>query len=224
MERLAFAEPCVSLQQAAIQQDIVVDLKCGQPYLQENPVDPQYRAEFVSALTVAQHSGVTPYWLGKDVTVAGVRAELSESVEADVGSFSLSYYNPDRAEGDPFILLDVTTFPKAGDGPAQFRDRWASDPLVTRTFEPITVGGWTAEVASFGDESRPVNSRALLVDVGDMIVTVETFSGSTGVPGTDVNPLLDTALLVDVVENNLRRYSAEQPPASRLRPPSPAGV
>ena len=69
----------------------------------------------------------------------------------------------------------------------------------------VTVGPWPAEVIAVPLGDRPVNSLSYFIEIDDTVVVAVAASGSTGVPGTDVNPLINSDVLVPVLEE-LRPY------------------
>ena len=90
-----------------------------------------------------------------------------------------------------------------------------ADPFILGTSSAATVGvtsgesvhvsGMAAEIFIIpGGPSRPVNQVWLFLEKEGTGIILQAFSGRTGVPGTDSNPLIDKDLLIQVVAENLQ--------------------
>jgi hypothetical protein len=167
--------------------------------------DPMDQPEFLTPVAEAQDAGVEIWWLGPEFEDDGLPFGISgvaqfESNEPDSGlGFQYSGHAGDQGGG-----VDVWSYSEDAGGASHWRE-----PALRNDEsgpEAVLVGPWTGELFSFGSGSRPVNQVELFVDVGSTTVVVVTLAGSTGVPGTDVNPLIDSARLVEVVAQGLRPY------------------
>jgi len=207
-EAAAALEPCVELQDIAIEHDIDVNLACGDPEDWDNPLDVTRRPEFLTPVAQSREVGITPYWMGKEFNVGAITVELTRDVEfysqASLDpAFSASYAGwqevPSRHIG-----MDVTTWHEGATELANRRRRVLDEPGATTA--PVEVGPWPAELVSAPSGARLVNALILYIDVGDMTVSIITNSGTTGAPGTDSNPLIDSQLFIDTVAARLQPY------------------
>jgi len=207
-EAITGLEPCFELQEIALDEGIDVNLACGHPEDWDNPLIASRRPEFLTPVAQARRVGIAPYWLGEqfqidDVTVHLTRdIEFLDSPDGDPG-FSAQYSDLDN-QSDISISLDVQTYAESGNGAERLRQDVVA--LAGRT-APIEVGQWPGELISVPAGARPVNAQVMFLDVGDMTVVVSASSGSTGVPGTDSNPLLDSNLLVETITKYLQPYT-----------------
>ncbi len=173
------------------------DGESGFPY--EDP-------DFLTPVAEAEEAGVKPYWLGEEFEVEGLLFEFSEYSEfqtlGESGVGLKLQYGANLPEGR--TGMRVYSFSEEGGGAALVRDAPLGNPGVT--LRDIQVGPWEGELLTSALATREVNAVTVFVDVGETVVVVRTNAGSTGVPGTDVNPLIQSDLLIEVVAENLRPY------------------
>lgn len=202
-------EPCIELQDIAIEHDIEVNLACRNPDDWDNPLEITRRPEFLTPVAQAQDARITPYWMGKEFKVGAITVVLTRDIEVYSNpsldpAFSAAYSG--RQE-EPLIHigLNVTTWHEGAAELANRRQRVLDQTGATTA--PVKVGDWPAELVSVPGGTRPIRALFLYIDVGDFTVGIITNSGTTGVPGTDSNPLLDSQLFIDTVAAHLQPYS-----------------
>jgi hypothetical protein len=154
------------------------------------------------AIAAAHEAGLVPYWLGQRLVVNGAR----------VVATSKTYYGPDRPQFSSYYrlatggsgLVVIQTYPDSADDWKTYLDalRRAPNTLI----KPTRFGPWSGELWSIPSPPRPVNTLAYVLHVDDMVVIATAKAVSTGVPGTDLNPLIDAKLWGEVLEEHLQPY------------------
>jgi hypothetical protein len=162
--------------------------------------NPEQQAGFTATVSEARERGITPYWLGRSFSAGGLEFKLQPSAElSDFDHPSLSMqYTADIGGG--YTGLRVASF---GNGGSVDMQKGLSS-IEAQEKTDVDVGPWQCELWSVSTSTQPVNGRTLLCCLEDADVAVGVSSGSTGVPGTDVNPLLETELLFHFVAQNLQ--------------------
>jgi hypothetical protein len=162
--------------------------------------DPLSQPEFLTPVAEAQDAGVEIWWLGPQVDTGARVASID-------GVAELIDDNGGPAEGVELGyggLLRVRSFAKQARRLEEMRESaMANDPSGP---ESVMIGLWDAELFSVPGPGRPTNRVRLFIETGEAVVVVSATSGSTGVPETDVNPLIGEELLSRLVTDELRPY------------------
>ena len=198
---------------------------CGSQALSERRFDPLSEPRFLRPIAESQEAGVQVYWMGETFGAGSLLFELNAVADAtpigdDYPGLGLLY---GAVIGRGVTTFSLQSLPKEGGGPAEMRRRLDLIPANLSPHE-VQVGNWQGQLILIPSvpgisgstpvrplpprtPSRPVNQALLVVDIGDTAVYAQASSGSTGVPGDDVNPLIDSDLLIEVVAEHLRLYT-----------------
>ena len=184
---------------------------CGLSPESDDSRDPLSNPEFLTPVAEAEDAGVGVYWLGTQFQAGSLSfkvAGAAEFIDRPEGAGLEISYSADIGRGN--VAFDVESYSAQRGG--------ATPPLggaeVTReralavsgaTSEDVRVGNWEGELLSLPSATRPVNQLVLFVDLGNTIVVGRPFSGGPGIPGEDLNPLIQADLLIEVMEQ-LRPY------------------
>jgi hypothetical protein len=174
--------------------------------------DPLTDYAFLTPVAEAQAAGISPYWMGEAFPAETLTFEIrakAEWFETDAEPHLNLNYGADTQEGAiPFDLQSLSE-----DGAASKLEdarRVATLlqlPTAQTTERPVVVGPWYGILLVLPGPTEPANELWLFVEVGDgVVVLAEAISVSTGVPGTDANPLLNEDLLISTVAEHLRPY------------------
>jgi hypothetical protein len=165
--------------------------------------------DFLTPVAQAQEAGVEVYWLGEQFEAGSLVFEIAAPANLITRSRQSPglelEYGADAADGG--ISFELVSYSRQGDGASVRRNALLKSPSVT--VRDVQVGPWKGELFSGSSGTRPVNAIVLFVDVAETTVVATGASVSTGVPGTDVNPLLDAGVLADVIQRGLRPYPDE---------------
>ena len=168
--------------------------------------DPRGYSEFLTPVAEAEDAGVRLYWLGEQFEVGSIPFRLagaSEFVEEQYGGPGVIFaYSGDTGGGH--VAFTVGSYSAQRGGAAVLRERVLA--VQGATSQRVRVGNWEGELLSLPAGTRPVNQLVLIVDIGNTIVVGRAFSGGTGIPGEDANPLIQADLLIEVMEQ-LRPYA-----------------
>ena len=183
---------------------MLTGLACQLPLMAEEDRRHTEYPEFLTPVASAQALGVRPYWLGerfKAGTLLFEIAAISRLIDRGSGVGLQLTYSAELGKGS--VAMDLEVYPKQNGGAEAARDlaRTAPDSTSRR----VKVGRWRGELFSLPLATRPVNQLWLFVDVGETIVVARALSGGPGIPGQDVNPLIDSERLVWAMQN-LRPY------------------
>ena len=164
------------------------------------------RPEFLTPVAEAQRRGVTVYWLGEEFPVGPLLFHINGSVELI-----------DRLGGDPGLEFGYSAPVGEGSVPLDLESYLAQSPEAeavrrralavpgSRT-EPVRVGPSGGELFFLPAGDRPVNALWVFLDLDDVLVVAQAGAGSSGIAGTDVNPLIEADLLISVLAQHLRPY------------------
>lgn len=171
-----------------------------------NSSDPLKSPTFLTPVAEAGRSGVTAHWMGEEFQAGSVSFKLN----AVARSFPKGDEYPGlqvRYGGDVGIgtvIFDVETFTKQGEGAEVSRETVAAVPGATS--QHVVVGLWEAELFLVPGPVRSINKVILFVELGDMIIVGRAHSGTSSTSGEELNPLIDSDLLIEVVAEHLRPY------------------
>ncbi|MEX1253539.1 MAG: hypothetical protein WEE64_04285 [Dehalococcoidia bacterium] len=169
----------------------------------EPPASALESETFLAPVEDARALGIEPYWLGQEIEAGGIQFKASgvARVYGDEEDARLNMqYSGDVGNG--FVGLGLDSYATRG---SSFRERMnqaLAEPGATS--EAVRVGNHQGTLVVLPGGRRPVNTLLLLVSVDEATVVVWAKAGSTGVPGTDGNPLIDKDLLIQVVAENLQ--------------------
>jgi len=143
---------------------------------------------------------LTPYWLGEHFIVVDKAVEAGHAkFYAPPGPQVVVHYWVDGG-----TRVSITTYSN--------RDRGWQDYLnVAKTLPGISVtdsnvGSWPAKQWLLPLGRRPTNLVVYEIHIGETVLLATAASGSTGIPGTDLNPLIDPELWRKVLEEHLQPY------------------
>jgi hypothetical protein len=162
-------------------------------------------ANFRETVASAEEDGYTPYWLGRGFPAGGLSFEGPYVAEGDevTGGGVESSYEAVTPDGKGIVVLDVYSFsPSAWERRQQTRGSVAPGAPSTN----VELFGQETKLWAIPAGTRPVNNLFLVLQFGD--TTVQVVSSAGGAPvegGPDVNPLVDEATFLSVVEK-LRPY------------------
>jgi hypothetical protein len=155
-----------------------------------------------AAVADARDAGLTPYWLGNTFVVGETPAEATGAAFHDPKrpQFSIDYRLGEGASG----LMIIQTYSEA-------EGHWKRHLDISRTIpslsiQPTRIGPWPAERWMASSGSRPVNTLRFVLHMDGMVVIATAKATSTGVPGTDLNPLINADLWREVLEEHLQPY------------------
>jgi hypothetical protein len=169
-------------------------------------LDPE---RYKTPVAQAVEAGLRPYWLGPAFELGGlsfnsVEAEFPEGAAGQrIDGVEIRYAAiVDYARKGS---LDLSTFRKSDWAMAEGALR--SPQGIAGDSNDARIQGREAEIITLSTATRPLNRIYVIMDLGDQVLLVQTASRSTGGRGgiPDVNPLLDQATLLSVLEN-LRPY------------------
>jgi hypothetical protein len=178
-----------------------VSVACGDSLRERGEHDPE---RYKTAVARAERAGLQAYWLGPQLDVGGEPFNAIEGIFPEgiagvgVQGVQLAYLNLDEFRG----RLDITTLSPADWAAARDAVRSPEQPPVT-TIDTV-VAGRQAELISIRLDGPDLTGLKLVIDYGDSFVIAET-SALIVEGGDNVNPLLDEATFLSVVEN-LRPY------------------
>jgi hypothetical protein len=152
----------------------------------------------------AEDEGFDVYWLGREFTAGGLTfrgpSVPDEGDEVAGGGVEFSYDTQLPTGGGTGI--SVYAFSPAA-WALREQQQGTLDPHVTTR---VMVHGHEATMVATTTATRPVNQRRLIVHFGETTVQVIAASGGAAVEGgPDVNPLIDEATFLAVIEQ-LRPY------------------
>lgn len=180
-------------------------LGCGFARSNE-PQEPMDQPEFLTPVAEAQAAGVKLYWLG-DAFKAG---SLVYEINAGSDVISRTHIPPPGGQLAYWAHLEkgttgmnVQSYVKGSHEADAVREAAAGVPGFS--YRRVQVGPWKGQLYTLPGGSRPVNQLWLFVDVGDSIVVGQASSGTSGIPGEDVDPLIQSDVLIFVMEQ-LRPY------------------
>jgi hypothetical protein len=163
--------------------------------------------EFLTPVAQVREAGVVLYWLGEEFEAGSLLFQIAGSgqvISRTGGTPGLSLnYNAETERGGT-VGVDVESYPAASGEPSAARD--AAMEVRGATSKRVEVGPWPGELFMLPAGTRPVNQIWVFIDLGPTIVVAQVSSVSTGVPGTDSNPLLEEDLLLFTLAANLRPY------------------
>ena len=171
---------------------------------------PEQRAEFPGFLTpvaIAESAGVDIFWMGTEFDGGSLAFELTAGSElinrtGRGPGLEITYVGGSLDEGG--VAFDVESYTKESGEAAAAREQ--AEAVRGASSHEVAVGPWPATVFTLPGGNRPVNALWMFVDVGETIVLIQSQAGTTGIPGTDFNPLIQEDLLIEVVEEHLRPY------------------
>ena len=156
-----------------------------------------------AAVEAGRKAGLQAYWLGDSFVVDGKKTELAADgtfYGPDNPQVSLNYWLDRGASG----TADVSTYSEAHGGWQLYLE--AARRMRTTSIVKTTVGGWSGELWIVPTPGRQVNAVIYVLHIDGMVVIATSNAASTGVPGTDVNPLIDAKLWRQVLEQHLQPY------------------
>lgn len=181
---------------------IVACAESEQQQQQEGPLD---QPEHKTAVAEAQEAGIKIYWLG-DAFPAGPltfrTTADSQFITRMNGDHGVSLTYGAKLENGA-VIFHIESYP-SGSGAQGARE--AALAVGGAQTEAIRVDSRDAELITLSAAMRPVNQLWLIMDVGETTIVAQAFSGRTGVPSTDSNPLIQTELLASVLETYLQPY------------------
>jgi hypothetical protein len=188
---------------------IVFAAACGSPAPAptEGEESPGFQ-RFKDTVAPADEDGYTPYWLGRSFSAGGLAFDgpyVAEGATVRGGGVEASY-RAVTADGKGVVVLDVYSFSQAA---WELRMRRGGPAITPGTVSrSLVVAGRDARMQTFTG-ARPVELRRLVLEFDDAhgtTVEVRAYGGGALVEGgPDVNPLVDEATFLSVVEN-LRPY------------------
>ncbi len=158
--------------------------------------------ESEAAVEAARGAGLQPYWLGDSFGSRDVQARVSSSEHNDAlwPHFAFSY----RLGADASGLMIIQTFAESEQHWRKYLDRSRTIPKLS--IRAAQVGAWSGELWLMGSGQRPVNTLKYVLHIDGMVVLATAKASSTGVPETDLNPLIDAELWAQVLEEHLQPY------------------
>jgi len=156
----------------------------------------------VKAVEAAHEAGIEPLWLDDNVALDDAQIVLEEGYFHDSGKVHYTFYY--RLNKGAAGSLRIQTYSNASDDWKDYLAPSRDHPSLV--IEPARVGEWTGELWVTGTPRRPVNTVRYVLHVDGMVVIATAKSASTGVPGADVNPLIDAELWAQVLEEHLQPY------------------
>jgi hypothetical protein len=170
----------------------------------EGSDDPLTSPAFLTPVSQAQESGVKLYWMGTEFQAGPLLFQVRPVADLSPTGTGLSLdYIGDVGGG--YVVTGLEVYTEDGGGSEELRRR--ASAVRGASVENVNVGAWKGELFLLpSGNARPVNQRWLFVDLGEVVAVVQAASGTTGVPATDANPLIEKDLLIQVVAENLRPY------------------
>lgn len=162
--------------------------------------------KFLSAIAEARDAGTVPHWLGESFTAGGLTFRISAGSRLvqgkDGGLEIIMVYG--GALGNGFVSFEIASYSLETEDAKLYR----ADILNMRgaTARDVPVRRLPAELITVPSERGPAEQQLLFIELDEAVVVARASAGSTAAPGTDLNPLLDPALLVEAVEDHLQRY------------------
>jgi hypothetical protein len=131
--------------------------------------------QYLTPIAQAHAAGVPVYWLGKGFNTAGRQFPVIEGSYApgfagvNVLGVELDY----SLEDDPGVKLRVSTM-SAGEWQKARQSFFSASPFDATHSSDIRVAGHNAQLLSEPYGERPVNWRALVLDMGSAVVVAQT--------------------------------------------------
>jgi hypothetical protein len=169
--------------------------------------DPLDQPEFQTPVAEAQAAGVEVWWLGEQFEFEsntlriGGTAHVIDREEVEGVSLQLQYLPVEESDAGSLIVI---SYESGSSEAAVVLTEALSVPGAAS--QEVDIRGMHGELVTLPAGNRPVNQLWLFVDTGSAEVLIRAPSGTTGVPGTDSNPLIDEDLLVELASRELRAY------------------
>ena len=158
--------------------------------------------ESKAAVEAGRGAGLEPYWLGEGFVANDKEARDGETKfhGPEHPQVVIHYFLEHGANG----RVEVRTYFEAQGGWELILD--GARTLPGTSVVEADVGSWSGQLWIVPLGNRPFNTVIYVLHINGMVVLATSKAASTGVPGTDVNPLIDAELWGQVLAEHLQPY------------------